>query len=223
MTSAWDDDAPTAAGVNGISIPLVEDDDTDVKDNWDDDDDDKQIQCSVPQTQKAKQQKKDKMADDYQSVPLTDEERQKQKIENEKRVRIEDLELVKTFLGVAQRSITVEPTTRSEFDNLALGLADSLSTFSSSEHFSDFIDKLVRELAVNLPHDVLSKLSISFSALSQEKLRQQQHHKKSKKKRTAVKLTVEKDVQDAESATNVFGGDDFEADNDDAADDFDFM
>ncbi|XP_066514505.1 eukaryotic translation initiation factor 3 subunit J-B-like [Hoplias malabaricus] len=193
-----------------------EDEEDDVKDNWDDDEEEEQkvveeeqkTEVKAPEKKKlsAKLKEKDEKArkqeelkkrlQESQAVNLTPEEEAAEKLRLQKLQEESDMALACEAFGVDATVTTnsasgIEamcPSTKDDFIAFEKALKDKISQFEKSVHYSSFLESLFRELCITLEVDDLKKISNSLSALLSEKQKQEKEKAKGikKKKKTVL-------------------------------------
>ncbi|XP_026234531.1 eukaryotic translation initiation factor 3 subunit J-B [Anabas testudineus] len=189
-----------------------EDEEEDVKDNWDDDDEDEEKKAEVKKTEtkvsekkklsekikekenrlKKKQQELKEKELDSKQEELTTEEQLAEKLRVKKLQEDADLELAKDAFGVSSTSNSVTgidamcPSSKEDFTEFEKLLKEKISQFEKSVHYSSFLDSLFRELCISLEVDDLKKISNSLSVLLSEKQKQEKQNKGKKKKKGVV-------------------------------------
>uniref|UniRef100_A0A3Q2TMH8 Eukaryotic translation initiation factor 3 subunit J n=1 Tax=Fundulus heteroclitus TaxID=8078 RepID=A0A3Q2TMH8_FUNHE len=186
-----------------------EDEDEDVKDNWDDDEEEeKKVEVKKAETKvsekkkltekikekenqlRKKQQELKKEMEEKVSTPeeLTPEEQLAEKLRVQKLQEDADLELAKDAFGVS--TVTgidaMCPSSKEEFTEFEKLLKEKITQFEKSVHYSSFLDSLFRELCISLEVEDLKKISGSLSVLLSEKQKQEKQNKGKKKKKGVV-------------------------------------
>jgi len=214
MDDEWDpdnfdpDDIKTAPSV-GANKWEGEDEDEDVKDNWEDEEEEekkdveKQEPAKPTQPKKLKKiiEEKDRLHEEAErkeqetGQELTPEEIQKLQEESDLRVAMETFGVVSvaetsTALGIE----TVNPNTREEFDELQAAISKKIQSFAKSPHFPAFAEELIRNICVNLTSQDLKKLKTTVENMFLEKSKAEKGDKTKKNKgKGKVKLKVEGD------------------------------
>ncbi|XP_072320604.1 eukaryotic translation initiation factor 3 subunit J-B [Eucyclogobius newberryi] len=186
-----------------------EDEDEDVKDNWDDEEEEeaKKLEAKKNETKisekkklsekikekenrlRKKQQEEEEMQQNQEE--LSPEELIAEKLRVQKLQEESDLELAKDAFGVStSNSVSgidaMCPSSREDFTEFEKMLKDKLSPFEKSEHYSSFLESLFQELCISLEVEDLKKISNSLTALLSEKLKQEKQNKGKKKKKGVV-------------------------------------
>lgn len=187
-----------------------EDEDEDVKDNWDDEDEEeeKNVDVKKPETKvsekkklsekikekenrlRKKQQEKEERLQNQEQ--LTPEELLVEKLRAKQLQEESDMELAKDAFGVCTTSNSVSgidamcPSSREDFTEFEKLLKEKITQFEKSVHYSSFLDSLFRELCISLEVEDLKKISNSLSALLGEKQKQEKQNKGKKKKKGVV-------------------------------------
>ncbi|KAM7406055.1 hypothetical protein PAMP_000459 [Pampus punctatissimus] len=188
-----------------------EDEDEDVKDNWDDEEEEEVKKTEVKKTEtkvsekkklmekikerenrlKKKQQELENIELEVQAE-LTTEEKLAEKLRVKKLQEDADLELAKDAFGVGSTSNSVTgidamcPSSKEDFTEFEKLLKEKITQFEKSVHYSNFLDSLFRELCISLEVDDLKKVSNSLSVLLSEKQKQEKQNKGKKKKKGVV-------------------------------------
>uniref|UniRef100_G3PSD1 Eukaryotic translation initiation factor 3 subunit J n=1 Tax=Gasterosteus aculeatus aculeatus TaxID=481459 RepID=G3PSD1_GASAC len=177
-----------------------EDDEDDVKDNWDDDEEEKEKKVSEKKKLSEKIKEKEnqlKIQQELKKKELEDEEldpeeQLAEKLRVKKLQEAADLELAKDAFGVSSTSIAVAgidamcPSSKEDFTEFENLLKEKISQFEKSVHYSSFLDSLFRELCISLEVEDLKKVSNSLAALLSEKQKQEKQNKGKKKKKGVV-------------------------------------
>ncbi|KAL6113009.1 eif3j [Pungitius sinensis] len=187
-----------------------EDDEDDVKDNWDDDDEEKEKKAEMKKkalekkvSEKKKLSEKIKEKENQLKIQqelkkkeleeeLDPEEQLAEKLRVKKLQEEADLELAKDAFGVGSTSIAVTgidamcPSSKEDFTEFENLLKEKISQFEKSVHYSSFLDSLFRELCISLEVEDLKKVSNSLAALLSEKQKQEKQNKGKKKKKGVV-------------------------------------
>lgn len=157
-----------------------EEDDDDVKDNWEDEDEEPAKPVEPKKSAGATKPKKvlNKVgekadASSSNSKPLTAQELREKKLLEEKLQKESDLKLTKQMLGVEDKDISLEFAldTKEDFDKFHKNLVHKLWCYDKSPHYYLLLDKLFRDLCVPLEADELKNLSSTINALFNEKVK----------------------------------------------------
>ncbi|XP_054627325.1 eukaryotic translation initiation factor 3 subunit J-B isoform X2 [Dunckerocampus dactyliophorus] len=183
-----------------------EDEDDDVKDNWDDEEEEEK-KVDVNKTEVSKVSEKKKLSEKIKEKEnrfrkrqqelkekelevqenLTPEDQLAEKLRVQKLQEDADLELAKDAFGVGSSSVAgidaMCPSSKEDFTEFEKLLKEKLSQFEKSVHYSSFLDSLFRELCIALEVDDLKKISNSLSVLLSEKQKQEKQNKGKKKKK----------------------------------------
>ncbi|XP_031702728.1 eukaryotic translation initiation factor 3 subunit J-B [Anarrhichthys ocellatus] len=187
-----------------------EDDEDDVKDNWDDEEEEKEKKAEMKKKEKKVSEKKKlsekikekenqlKKEQELKKKELEDEEELAPEEELAEKIRVKklqedaDLELAKDTFGVSSTSNSVTgidamcPSSKDDFTEFEKLLKEKISPLEKSEHYSNFLDSLFRELCISLEVEDLKKVSNSLTALLSEKQKQEKQNKGKKKKKGVV-------------------------------------
>uniref|UniRef100_A0A672S6E8 Eukaryotic translation initiation factor 3 subunit J n=1 Tax=Sinocyclocheilus grahami TaxID=75366 RepID=A0A672S6E8_SINGR len=199
-----------------------EDEDDDVKDNWDDDEEEekeeeekkseakpaekKKLGEKIKEKENVQRQKQEELLKQLQesesSTELTPEE---EKLRVKKLQEDSDLELAKEAFGVVSNNVTgidaMSPSTKEDFTEFERLLKEKISSYEKSIHYSSFLETLFRDLCLSLEVEDLKKISNSLTVLLSEKQRQEKANKGKKKKKGVLpggglKATMKDDLAD---------------------------
>ncbi|XP_041754993.2 eukaryotic translation initiation factor 3 subunit J-A-like [Coregonus clupeaformis] len=187
-----------------------EDEDEDVKDNWDDEEEEKKAEAKKAEAKvsekkklaekikekenrlrKKQQELKKKLEEEEE---LTPEQQLAEKLKVQKMQEEADLELAKEAFGISGGSTTnnvsgIEamcPSSKEDFTEFEKLLKVKILQYEKSVHYSSFLESLFRELCISLEIDDLKKISSSLTVLLNEKQKQEKAIKGKKKKKGAV-------------------------------------
>jgi len=186
-----------------------EDEEEDVKDNWDDEEEEKKVVAKAAEAAKVSEKKKlsekikekenrlrKKLAEIrvQEEKEMTPEELVAEKLRVKKLQEAADLELAKEAFGVSSSSPSNNvsgidamcPSSKDEFTEFEKLLKEKISQFEKSVHYSNFLDSLFRELCISLEVEDLKKISGSLTVLLSEKQKQEKQQNKGKKKKKGV-------------------------------------
>jgi translation initiation factor 3 subunit J len=214
MDDEWDadnfdpGDIKTAPSV-GANKWEGEDEDEDVKDNWEDEEEEEKKDVEKQEPAKPAQQKKSKKIIEEKDERLHEEaETKEQERETEEGLTTEeiqklqeedDLRVAMETFGVAETSTALgidamNPSTREEFDELQAAISKKVQSFAKSPHFPAFAEELFRNICVNLTSHDLKKLKTTVENMFLEKSKAEKGDKTKKSKgKGKVKLKVEGD------------------------------
>lgn len=178
-----------------------QEEDEDIKDNWDDDDDDddehskasstgtesnQQKTSDQQQMKKTSGKKKNKLKEKIQqkeeierSQPKTMEELLAEKLENQRLIEEGDLALAKETFGLSGNNDSssalnnIRLATKEDFEDFRKALDEKLSPYTRSPHYMTFLEGLFRTLASGLDSDDIRKLDATLTALYNEKIKLQ--------------------------------------------------
>ncbi|XP_016133206.1 eukaryotic translation initiation factor 3 subunit J-A isoform X1 [Sinocyclocheilus grahami] len=201
-----------------------EDEDDDVKDNWDDDEEEekeeeekkseakpaekKKLGEKIKEKENVQRQKQEELLKQFElqesesSTELTPEE---EKLRVKKLQEDSDLELAKEAFGVVSNNVTgidaMSPSTKEDFTEFERLLKEKISSYEKSIHYSSFLETLFRDLCLSLEVEDLKKISNSLTVLLSEKQRQEKANKGKKKKKGVLpggglKATMKDDLAD---------------------------
>ncbi|XP_078097323.1 eukaryotic translation initiation factor 3 subunit J-like isoform X3 [Mustelus asterias] len=186
-----------------------EDEEEDVKDNWDDDEEEKKAERQAKisekkklsdrikekeekerQLKKKKQEALKNLEKSAELVELSPEEQLAEKLRLAKLQEQADLEVAKDTFGmnsVMQLGIdSMYPTTREDFTEFGRLLKEKITFFEKSVYYVDFLETLLQDISISLEVDDLKKLNNSLTSLCSEKLKQEKQSKGKKKKKAPV-------------------------------------
>jgi len=196
-----------------------EDEDDDVKASWDQDSEEEPDSKSSENSVKAVQVKKKKklheiLAEKEAKKALEEEEKAASKAAQEaantpegklaaklkaqKLAEERDLQMARELMGGGGPPGSIDgmvPTTKDEFEQLSKAITEKVQLFNQSSHYSDFVEGLIKDLALDLPAATLKKVKIHVETLHSTKVREQNAKTKGKgKKGTTVKMDLTKDL-----------------------------
>lgn len=180
-----------------------EEDTEDVKDNWEDEDEEPpKPQAPVEQKKPAPSKKKNfgnKSSDAASNSdrPLSAQELREKRLREEKLQKESDLKLTKQMLGMEDKDIELEfpLESKEDFDKFHKNLVHKLWCYDKSPHYYTLLDRLFRDLCVPLESDELKNLSAAVNALFNEKVKQSKSNKP-KKKASKIAIKVERNNLD---------------------------
>lgn len=176
-----------------------EDEDDDVKDAWDnsDSEDEKPKINSETKTQKDCSKPKSAVKKVLGNVPLTEEEKVAARIRAQKEEDDCNMQLLKDMVGLKENKIdSLVPVTKEDFDQFGKAISEKISAFSTSEHYSDLVENITKDVCVDLNTASLKKLKLHIESLHSAKLKDEKasKSKKSVGKGKSVKMDLAKDV-----------------------------
>jgi len=81
------------------------------------------------------------------------------------------------------------PSSKDDFDKLSKAITEKVQMFNQSKHYNDFLEALVKDLALDLPATQLKQVKIHVETLHSTKVKAEQSAKKGKgKKGSTIKL-----------------------------------
>lgn len=87
------------------------------------------------------------------------------------------------------------PSSKDDFEKLSKAITEKVQMFNQSKHYNDFLEGLVKDLALDLPAPQLKQVKIHVETLHSTKIKEQNNAKKGKgKKGSTVKMDLSKDV-----------------------------
>ncbi|KAG8183028.1 hypothetical protein JTE90_015659 [Oedothorax gibbosus] len=184
-----------------------EDEDDDVKDNWDDEEAEEkekpeqnmvamqpkkkkplaQIIAEKEEKRRKELEEKQRLQKEQQNKDLTPQERLANKLKQQKLQEEADLQLAKETFGVIDAVQTIDqmkPSSKEDFDNFKKALVEKIQQSEESPHFVSFLEDLFRDICLNVSPEDIKKVTSSLTALANEKtkvLKAKAGKKKSKK------------------------------------------
>jgi len=199
-----------------------EDEDDDVKASWDassDEEDSKGSEDSNKAVQVKKKKKLHEILAEKEAKKALDEEEKAaskaakeaaetpegklaQKLRAQKVAEDEDLEMAKELMGATEGTEglpgTIDgmvPTSKDEFEQLSKAITEKIQAYNQSSHYNDFVEGLIKDLALDLPAPTLKQVKIHVETLHSTKVRDQNAKSKGKgKKGSTVKMDLTKDM-----------------------------
>eukprot|EP00914_Ancora_sagittata_P013043 GHVO01025327.1.p1 GENE.GHVO01025327.1~~GHVO01025327.1.p1 ORF type:complete len:239 (+),score=65.13 GHVO01025327.1:23-739(+) len=178
-----------------------EDEDGDVKDNWDEEDT-KENDNKITATQvKKKKSLKDRIAEkeakrkeeaekkrkEEEAIKdLTPEDAAAEKLRQQKLQEDADLELMKGLVGTNEelRGDSIDsmlPSSKEDFNQFQELVTKKISSLSSSAHYVTFLENLYRDLCLSCESEDIKRLASTLNALANEKNKLQKGPKSKKK------------------------------------------
>ncbi|NXP04548.1 EIF3J factor, partial [Thinocorus orbignyianus] len=201
-----------------------EDEEGDVKDNWDDEEEEEEVkETEVKQEPKVSEKKKiaekikekEKLQKKKQEElkkrleapeehkELTPEEQLADKLRLKKLQEESDLELAKETFGVNNTYgiDAMNPSSKDDFTEFGKLLKEKITQYEKSLHYASFLEALVRDVCISLEVDDLKKITNTLTVLCSEKQKQEKQNKAKKKKKGVVpggglKATMKDDLAD---------------------------
>ncbi|GAB6032392.1 hypothetical protein CHUAL_011031 [Chamberlinius hualienensis] len=202
----WDDEDFEAIGFNAAGEAIGggkwegEDAEDEVKESWEDFDDDadkskqkptdtKPATSEVVKVVKVKKKKalSEKIAekenkekseldeDSEKQVVLSPEEIYEEKLRRQRLQEDADLEFAKETFGIKEEGKcsleSMRPTTKPEFDSFRTALAETITKHDKSPCYVAFLDELFRDICLNLEAEDVKKLGNTIQILGNEKLK----------------------------------------------------
>jgi len=176
-----------------------DEDDGDVKDAWDksDSEEEKPISRKEPAPIKSKSKKKLDEKKTIRTEAMTDEEKIAEKLRQQKIEENSKLELAKNLVGIKENKIDgLVPVTKEDFEQFGKAISEKIQMFSTSEHYSDLIENITKEICVDLNTASLKKVKLNIESLHSAKLKEEKALKSGKKsvKGKSVKMDLDKDL-----------------------------
>lgn len=217
MSADWDSE-------NFVPAPILssivnkwdgEDEDLNVKDNWEDDDEDKKKEENKKKpSQQSKKPKskleekieererkertrlrKQELEEEVDFSNMTPEQIQAEKLRRQKIIEEADFEVAKEMLGLNDEDSLLDkmnPKTKEEFTAYKDALCKNILCFKKSEYFPSFIEELFRDLSAGLTLTELKKVKLNLDNMFNEKSRVEKLEKSKKSKgKGKAKLRVE--------------------------------
>ncbi|KAI6077883.1 Eukaryotic translation initiation factor 3 subunit J isoform X1 [Aix galericulata] len=201
-----------------------EDEEDDVKDNWDDEEEEeeaketeikqepkvsekKKIAEKIKEKEKQQKKKQEELKKRLEAPEehreLTPEEQLADKLRLKKLQEESDLELAKETFGVNNTCgiDAMNPSSKDDFTEFGKLLKEKITQYEKSLHYASFLEALVRDVCISLEIDDLKKITNSLTVLCSEKQKQEKQSKAKKKKKGVVpggglKATMKDDLAD---------------------------
>jgi len=187
-----------------------EDEDDDIKDAWDksDSEEDKSKDSNSEETRvKTKPKKKlaEKIAEREAQRekelaarrPQTEEEKLAEKLKQQKLEEKANIDQLRDMCGIKENKIdSLVPVTKEDFEQFGKAISEKIQMFSTSEHYSDLIENITKEICVDLNTASLKKVKLNIESLHSAKLKEEKALKSGKKsvKGKSVKMDLDKDL-----------------------------
>ncbi|XP_030045686.1 eukaryotic translation initiation factor 3 subunit J [Microcaecilia unicolor] len=184
-----------------------EDEEDDVKDNWDDEEEEeskkdpektdaqvsekKILQEKMKEKEKQQKKKQEELKRRLQeSAPqeLTVDEQLAEKLRLKQLQEEADLELAKEAFGenCVSGIDAMNPSSKDDFTEFGKLLKEKITHYEKSLHYASFLEALVRDICTSLEVDDLKKIVNSVTVLCSEKQKQEKQNKAKKKKKGVV-------------------------------------
>ena len=171
-----DDFEPSAGGASGNQKVTDkwdgEDEDDDIKDAWDNSDEDDNSKASedsnsIKAVQRKKKKKMHEIIAEKEAAKMKElEEKAKakadaefantpegklaEKLKQQKLAEMENLELSKDMFGVQSCNLDkMVPQSKEDFDQFSKAITEKVQLFSSSSHYNDFVEGLIKDLTLD--------------------------------------------------------------------------
>ncbi|XP_046354885.1 eukaryotic translation initiation factor 3 subunit J-B-like [Haliotis rufescens] len=215
MSDEWDADdfEPPSFNAKGVVSDKWEgeDEDQDVKDNWEDSEEEKERNKSEGTEGSAYQRPKKKSLADRiaekeakrvqqleeekaRNREPTAEEKLNEKIRLRKVQEAADLKNAQEIFGVknAKSIESMYPETEEEFKLFKDALKTKITEFEASRMYPGFIENLFQELAIGLQPEDLKKVGTALTGIYHEKEKQRKEAERKKKKKQKAIVKVER-------------------------------
>ncbi|XP_072258635.1 eukaryotic translation initiation factor 3 subunit J [Pyxicephalus adspersus] len=199
-----------------------EDEDEEVKDNWDDEEDTenktepqkveskptdkKKLNEKIKEKEKLlkkKQEELKKRIEEAEPVELSPEEQLAEKLRLKKLQEEADLELAKEAFGVTNVTglDAMNPSSREDFTEFGKLLKEKITQHEKSLYYPGFLEALLRDICISLEIEDLKKITNALTVLCSEKQKQEKQNKAKKKKKGVVpggglKANMKNDLSD---------------------------
>lgn len=171
-----DDFEPSAGGASGNQKVTDkwdgEDEDDDIKDAWDNSDEDDNSKASedsnsIKAVQRKKKKKMHEIIAEKEAAKMkeledkakakadaefanTPEGKLAEKLKQQKLAEMENLELSKDMFGVQSCNLDkMVPQSKEDFDQFSKAITEKVQLFSSSSHYNDFVEGLIKDLTLD--------------------------------------------------------------------------
>jgi translation initiation factor 3 subunit J len=102
------------------------------------------------------------------------------------------------------------PSSKDDFEKLSKAITEKVQMFNQSKHYNDFVEGLIKDLALDLPAPHLKQVKIHVETLHSTKIKEQNSAKKGKgKKGSTVKMDLSKDMFGGGGGGEALDEDDF--------------
>jgi len=102
------------------------------------------------------------------------------------------------------------PSSKDDFDKLSKAITEKVQMFNQSKNYNDFVEGLIKDLALDLPATHLKQVKIHVETLHSTKVKEQNSAKKGKgKKGSTVKMDLSKDMFGGGGGGEALDEDDF--------------
>ncbi|XP_073474361.1 eukaryotic translation initiation factor 3 subunit J [Aquarana catesbeiana] len=189
-----------------------EDEEEEVKDNWDDEEEaankaeaqtesqkveskaseKKKLNEKIKEKErllKKKQEELKKRIEEPEPEELSPEEQLAEKLRLKKLQEDADLELAKEAFGEVTNVSGIDamnPSSRDDFTEFGRLLKEKITQYEKSLYYPTFLEALLRDICISLEVDDLKKVSNTLSVLCSEKQKQEKQNKAKKKKKGVV-------------------------------------
>lgn len=205
---AWDDDNFEPPAIAPVAIPVInkwagEDEEEDIKDNWEDEDEERKEDAKASEpvkkskkkflSEKIAEKERMKKDDDKRIREYEDEE----ELTPEERLRMQkesDLKLALETTFSTGDSLGDLPTNKDDIQEFGDNLSKKLLSMSKNAEFVNFAENLIRNICAGLPSHDIRKIKNSLDNLYLEK---QKFEKGDKAKKNKGKGKVKLKVDDA--------------------------
>jgi len=217
---AWDADDYEPPAAPSKIMPATdkwegEDEDDDVKDAWDADseEEDKSKEEAAPAAAAtaSKVSKKKKLRDKIalkEAAQAQDEEdddslkspedKLAEKLRRQKMEEDAQYALTRDMLGLQTGSIdALVPETKEDFEAFGKLICEKIRMFSNSDHYNEFLETTIKDLAIDLPVPSLKRVKIHVEGLHSTRLKEEKASKSKQKKGTgkaSLKSDLDKDL-----------------------------
>nr|XP_055059471.1 eukaryotic translation initiation factor 3 subunit J-B [Misgurnus anguillicaudatus] len=220
-SDSWDADnfepiAPIRDAAGRLDRWEGEDEEEDVKDNWDEEEEEekkkveeikpvvkppekKKLSAKIKEKENLQKKKQEELQNNETEIneTLSPEEQLAEKLRVQKLQEEADLELAREAFGIDSVNTVnntnnvsgIEamcPSSKEDFVAFEKLLKDKITQFEKSVHYSSFLESLFRDLCISLEVDDLKKISSALSVLLTEKQKQEKEKKANKKKKKGV-------------------------------------
>uniref|UniRef100_A0A1Y1LK34 Eukaryotic translation initiation factor 3 subunit J n=1 Tax=Photinus pyralis TaxID=7054 RepID=A0A1Y1LK34_PHOPY len=194
----WENEFVPRGGKDGVASNQWEgeDEDDDVKDNWEDEEEEKKAEDGAIIATEVKQKSRKKLQEiiaEKERAKKEELERRAQEQEEEeedvspeeqlRREKESDLSLaLETTFGGSNKGVEGQPTNKEEFLELAENLSKNLQQFTKNEEYPVFAENLVRGICATLNSFDLKKIKTTIDNMYLEKQKIEKGDKAKKNK-----------------------------------------
>lgn len=133
-----------------------------------------------------------------QEAANTPEAKLAEKLRAQKIAEAADLQMARELMGGGGPPGSIDgmvPTSKDEFEKMSKAISEKIQLFKESKHYENFVEGLIKDLALDLTAPTLKQVKIHVETLHSTKVREQNAKSKGKgKKGSTVKMDLTKDM-----------------------------